>query len=748
MTGCPCAIDKRDGPGVPNAAPARTLGPAVPDRQCTLAGDGDAWLAPPLQVVFKTDAQGRWAELSPAWTAVTGHDVASSLGRSFLEDVHPDDRARHAAAGQPLVSYGASCRCPDQDRCCRYEIRYVTRDGSVRWMDVFAHATLDSRGAVVGVSGALTDISARRHDQERLRLAAHVFDGTSEGVLITDAQARIVDVNDAFVALTGYSREQVIGRYPSMLSSGRQDAAFYDAMWRELQATGRWSGEIWNRRCDGQLVAEWLRIGAVHSRCGELTHYVALFSDLTAQKRQQEQLKWLAHHDALTGLPNREAALQRLDAALRGIPGPAATLAVCLLDLDGFKLVNDRLGHAQGDALLVAVSGRIRQALRAQDMLARIGGDEFLLLIPDVKGAAALGPMLEWMLREVARPYTPELPISGVTASLGVAFFPGQGVTAEQLLRAADHAMYGAKQAGRNRVCIAGERVERSLEQQALLEELQRAMAEEQLQLYFQPKVCTLTQRVLGAEVLLRWQHPRRGLLSPQAFLPAVLGTPLEVELDLWVVERAVAQLGQWRRAGRTLGLSINVSPATLLLPAMADTIARLVHEGSGHSGVPLEGIELEVLETAAVKDITSASQAIRACARHGITFALDDFGTGYSSLSCLRQLPVHTLKIDRSFVGSMLDNSSDLHIVRAVIGLAQAFGMDTVAEGVETQQHAQALAAMGCRQLQGYGIAMPMSAVELQAWLDARELALGYPAAGTDPGVAAQPRGHDPSGG
>ncbi|WP_066342785.1 putative bifunctional diguanylate cyclase/phosphodiesterase [Azohydromonas lata] len=669
------------------------------------------------EVVFQTDAAGRWTFLNPAWTDVLGHDVQASLGTPFLDCVHPEDRERSAALLAPLMER--------EQEDCRHEIRCVARDGSLRRVEVFARLTLDGQGRVVGTSGTLTDITERRRAEERLRLAASVFEGTHEGIVITDPQGRIVEVNDAFEAVTGYRREQVIGRTPALLSSGRQDRAFYERLWERLLTTGKWSGEIWNRRADGELVAELLRISAVHAEDGELTHYVGIFSDVTGQKRQQEHLERLAHYDALTGLPNRVLALDRLGQLMAGAHrlGPqGGQVAVCYLDLDGFKEVNDRFGHAQGDALLMAAAARMRHAVREGDTVARLGGDEFVLLLARVHGMASVQPVLERVLESLAQPY----PLAGeapqVSASMGVALYPEHGTTADHLLRAADQAMYRAKRLGKNRACMAGDGVERAPAQAVLIEELRTALATDQLRLHYQPKICARTRRVLGVEALVRWQHPVRGLVPPGDFLPVLQGTPLEVTLDLWVLRAGVRQLAQWRAAGRELGMSINVSPGTLVLPDLPAAVAEIVREAAPLQPQLLGGIELEVLETAALADLGAASRAIQTCAEHGISCALDDFGTGYSSLSYLRRLPVRTLKIDRSFVSNMLGDRGDLDIVRAVIGLAEAFGVDTVAEGVETAAHARLLDELGCSQLQGFGIARPMAAPALEAWLDRQD--------------------------
>jgi diguanylate cyclase (GGDEF)-like protein/PAS domain S-box-containing protein len=664
------------------------------------------------EVVFLTDAAGRWVYLGPSWPALLGWEVQASLGQRSWRHVLPAECAPRRALLRALIGQ------PGQR--WQEEIRCVARDGSVRWIEVGVRLVRDAQGAVAGACGTLLDVTQRRRSEERLQLAASVFDGTHECILITDAQACILEVNDAFVAHTGYAREQVIGRTPALLASGRHDQAFYRLMWTSLLAEGYWSGELWNRRADGELVAEQVRIRAVRAHDGRPPHYVAIYSDITSLKRQQEDLARLAHYDALTGLPNRVLALDRLDQLIAQAERQGLRLAVCQLDLDHFKAINDAFGHRHSDAVLLEAARRLGLVLRSGDTVARLGGDEFLLLLGGVGSAVALEPLLQRVQAALAEPFAVDERQTRVTASMGVALYPEHGRTPEHLLRAADQAMYRAKRLGRNRACLADEEAEQPASEAALLQELHTALAAGELCLHYQPKVCARTGEPLGAEALVRWQHPRRGLLPPGAFLPLVLGTPLELQLDRWVICAAVAQLARWRQQGRTLGLSINVSPATLVLPDLADAVAGIVRGAAQDGpGGALEGIELEVLETAALEDLGAASRAIEACARHGISFALDDFGTGYSSLRYLRCLPVSTLKIDRSFVCNMLSDPGDLHIVRAVVGLAEAFGVGTVAEGVETAEHARRLAELGCHQLQGYGIARPMPARDLEEWLD-----------------------------
>jgi diguanylate cyclase (GGDEF)-like protein/PAS domain S-box-containing protein len=666
------------------------------------------------EVLFLTDTAGRWRFLSPSWTALLGHDVQASLGLRAWCHVLAEDRSRHRLLLRSMLQ--------GRQETVQYEFRCRARDGSVRWIEVRAKPLLDGDGSVAGVSGTLRDTTARRESLARQILAAAVIDCSHNCVVITDAHARILEVNDAFTVHTGYTREQAIGRTPAMLASGRHAKDFYRRMWTSLLHHGQWSGEVWNRRADGELIAEQVQIRAVcpHDSSAPL-HFVAVYSDITSFKRQQEDFARLAHYDALTKLPNRALMLDRLGQLMAQAEQQGQALSVCRLDLDDFKLANDVFGHKYGDALLLEVSKRLSHVLRSTDTVARLDGDEFVLLLGGTGSMAALEPMLQRVHAALGELYVVEGQHTHLTASMGVALYPQHGRTPEHLLRAADQAMYRAKRLGKNRTCIAGDDADRPPAEAALLEEFQLALATGQLCLHYQPKVCARTGQLLGAEALVRWQHPRLGLLAPGAFLPAVANTPLETELDWWVMRAAAQQLARWREQGCSLQLSINIAPRTLLVRELADTLDAILRETQRDTPAQLGGIELEVVESAALADLETAIHAMKACARHGLSFALDDFGTGYSSLSYLRQLPVSTLKIDRSFVINMLADQGDLHIVRAVISLAEAFGVRTVAEGVETAEHARVLAELGCHELQGYGIARPMPAHALQAWMEQR---------------------------
>ncbi|WP_295413522.1 EAL domain-containing protein, partial [uncultured Thiodictyon sp.] len=548
------------------------------------------------------------------------------------------------------------------------------------------------------------------------RLAATVFDHAREGIMITATDGTIIDVNDAFTEITSYRRDEVLGRNPRMLSSGRQGPAFYADLWRALQQQGHWSGEVWNRRKDAAVYAVLETISAVRDAKGHTRHYVALFSDISLIKAHERELEHIAHYDALTRLPNRVLLADRLQQAMALAQRHGRPLAVAFLDLDGFKSVNDTHGHDAGDRLLIAAAAGMQRVLREGDTLARIGGDEFVAVLLDLADIAASVPMLERLLGAVARP----VPVGDftlrVSASIGVTFYPqAEAIDAEQLLRQADQAMYQAKLAGKSRYHVFDAALDRSLRSHhERLERIRRALESHEFVLYYQPQVNMRTGTLIGAEALIRWQHPERGLLPPAVFLPVVETHPLTVAIGDWVIETALNQLTQWHAAGLDLPVSVNVSARQL---QQTGFVARLRGQLAAHPHLRPGDLELEVVETSALADLAPVSQIIEACRELGVGFALDDFGTGYGSLTYLKRLPVSQIKIDQSFVRDMLDDPDDLAILDGVLGLATAFGRQVIAEGVETVEHGELLLQLGCELAQGYGIARPMPAAELPGW-------------------------------
>lgn len=547
----------------------------------------------------------------------------------------------------------------------------------------------------------------------RERIVSQVFDTVHDGVVVTDADCRIIEVNRAFSEHSGYSREELLGKTTRMLRSGWHDAAFYEAMWRSIHRTGMWRGEIVNRRRNGDLVPELVAISAVRTR-GRISHYVATYADLSIIKAYQQRLEYLAYYDPLTQLPNRQLLADRMAQALSHAHRNGSLLAVGYLDLDGFKPINDRHGHHAGDKVLQEIALRLKSRLRANDTLARLGGDEFALLLTDIGSDAELDAVLARLLEAVSLP----LPLPGLTgirlsASIGISLFPDDGDDADTLLRHADQAMYRAKEGGRNAWRLFG--ASHPAHGRALNQDIRAALRRGEFLIHYQPVVALGNGKVVGCEGLLRWRHPERGLLQPGAFLPAIQGSQLAREVDEWVIDSVLEQLAAWQTQGVDLPVSVNISTPLLQQHALG---ACLTEKLARHSGLAPRHIEFEILETTALADLSRASHIVRDCNQRGFRFALDDFGTGYSSLTYCRQLPVQTLKIDRSFVADMLSDPSDRAIVQGVIGLARAFRRRVIAEGVETDAQIDALARLGCDHAQGYGISPPLPPDEFLDWI------------------------------
>lgn len=488
-------------------------------------------------------------------------------------------------------------------------------------------------------------------------------------------------------------------------------------MWRALESNGHWSGEIWNRRKNGEVYPELLTISVIKNEDGEAEGYVALFYDISQIKEQQQQLEHLAHFDALTGLPNRTLLADRLQQAMRHAERRHTHVAVIYLDIDGFKAINDAYGHAIGDKLLVAQAGRLNQGLREGDTLARLGGDEFVVVLPDLADCDIAVPIIQRLLLAAAE----SLPIEGLllraSASIGVSFYPqAEGVDADQLLRQADQAMYCAKQSGKNRFHLFDAEQDRLLRgRHEGIGHIRAALENGELALFYQPKVNLRSGAVIGFEALIRWQHPERGLIPPAQFLPLIEGHDLIVALGDWTIENALLQMEIWHKHGHVLPVSVNVAGRQLQTPEFLDKLKAAL---SLHPAVATQ-LELEVLENSALDDMAYVAQIIASCKMLGVGFALDDFGAGYSSLTYLRCLPAQTLKIDQSFVREMLEATDDLVILEGIVVLAESFGRHVIAEGVETPAHGEMLLRLGCEFAQGYAIARPMPAAAVLPWLE-----------------------------
>ncbi len=559
------------------------------------------------------------------------------------------------------------------------------------------------------------DISQRKQHETRLLQAAAVFDNTDEGIMITDVDGRITGVNEAFTRITGYPEAEVLGRRPSMLRSGHHDEAFYQAMWASLSATDHWQGEVWNRRRNGEAFPEWQTISAVRDRAGRLTHYVSVFSDISRIKQTEDELRHLAHHDPLTGLPNRMLFQERLEHALERGHCSGERVAVLYCDLDRFKAINDSFGHPAGDGVLRQVAARFRERLRPDATVARVSGDEFAVLLEAIEGPAAAERVAGELLACLRRPLEVDEIELYTTASIGIAISPNDGLAAETLLKNADAALFKAKDRGRNTFGLFHpELVETSRERVLLDSAMRRALERGEFEVHYQPLVDLADGRTVGAEALVRWRDPGRGLVSPGQFIPLAEETGLIVPLGEWVLREACRQMQHWRAAGRSLEyVSVNLAGRQLENRSLALVVEQVLEE----TGLPATALELEVTETGIVQD-SQVVHLLRAFRELGVCLAVDDFGTGYSSLARLKDMPIDKLKVDRSFVGGIPADPSDVAITRAVIAMARNLGLAIIAEGVETATHADFLRQAGCPLGQGYFYSRPLPAGAFEDWL------------------------------
>lgn len=647
---------------------------------------------------------------SPRWKSMLGYAV-NEIKDTFSEWerlVHPDDKDGALLIIEEFF----------KNKAKKYESEFRMQHKDGQYINILsrAFAVQNEVGNITRLVGTHVDITERKKAEEDLKLASTVFSHAREGIMITDASAFIVEVNDTLTKMTGYSRKELIGQNARILISDRQLPEFYTDMWQTINTAGYWSGELWNRRKNGEVFAELKSISAVHDESGVTTNYVSMSTDITLMKEHQSQLERTAHYDLLTNLPNRVLLSDRLNQAMAQSQRQHNSLAVVFLDLDGFKDVNDTYGHNIGDELLIELSQRMKDALREGDTLARFGGDEFVAILADLAKAEDCEPVLDRLLKAAADPVTMGDAILKVSTSIGVATYPQDHADADQLIRHADQAMYVAKQAGKNCYRLFDTVHDEAVNiQRESLGNIRSALERKEFVLFYQPKVNMRTGIVTGQEALIRWQHPVRGLVPPLDFLPAIEGHAISLDIGEWVIDTALTQISQWQSIGIHLAISVNISAYQLQQVNFVERLAVLL---DAHPEVNPNSLELEILETSALKDIKLVSATMDACHKLGVSFALDDFGTGYSSLTYLRRLPAHLIKIDQSFVHDMLEDADDLAIVEGVVGLAKSFKRDVIAEGVETIEHGTALLQLGCELAQGYGIARPMKAGDIAAWV------------------------------
>ncbi len=597
-------------------------------------------------------------------------------------------------------------------------------DGTVYWALGGATTEFDGQGNVLGFIGIVNDITERKRIEDELRIAAIAFE-SQEGMLVTDANGIILRVNQAFTRLTGYSAEEAIGKTPEMLRSGRHDKVFYQELWETIKTQRYWQGEIWNRRKSGKIYAEWLTISAVTAPDGQVTHYVGTFSDITQNSEAEAEIHRLAYYDALTHLPNRRLLQDRLGQALLATQRSGHCGAILYLDLDNFKTLNDTRGHEVGDLLLIEVAQRLQACVRGCDTVARLGGDEFVVLLEDLSGdieeAAVQSRQLgEKVLETISQPYRLKDGEYHCTTSIGAGLFIDNDTTTEELLKRADLAMYEAKSMGRNSLCFFDPNMQRTLDlRSALVNDLRQACSRQELRLYYQPQIDS-TRGVIGAEALLRWNHPERGLVAPGEFIPLAEETGLILPIGHWVLETACVQIKAWENDpfARDLRLAVNVSARQF---RQRDFVAQ-VRQVLDHTGANPTRLKIELTESMVLDNMSDATAKMRALRTLGVDLSMDDFGTGYSSLSYLKQLPLDQLKIDRSFITHLITDSNDAAIVKAIITLGQTFGLSVIAEGVETVAQQELLQEHGCHLYQGYLFSRPVPLDEFERYLRVKD--------------------------
>ena len=653
-------------------------------------------LASITQGVIITDAERRITYANAAFQRITGYTEAEILGRtpSFLHNMAADE----GVLGELRAALAAG-------NSFNGHLMNYRKDGTPFWSDLSVTPVVDSEGRTSHFVGITRDITESRQIQQELRIAAKAFESL-HGIMVTDAKGIILRVNQAFTDLTGYSAGDAVGRTPAMLKSGRHDQAFYADMWRQLAATGAWYGEIWDRRKNGEIFPKWQTISAVRGLDGQITHYVAAFTDISESKAAEDEIRQLAFFDPLTRLPNRRLLLDRLQHGLAASARNRHHGALLFIDLDNFKNLNDSLGHDKGDLLLQHVAARLTECVRAGDTVSRLGGDEFVLMLEDLsenqRDAAAQAEVVGEKIVEASnQDYQLGAQEYHCTPSIGITLYCGQDASVDELLQQADLAMYQAKAAGRNTLRFFQPDMQSAVTIRSTLEaDLRKGLREHQFMLFYQPQVGA-EGRLTGVEALVRWRHPLRGLVAPNEFIPLAEETGLILPLGLWVLETACARLAVWGKdPGKAhLTMAVNVSARQFHHQDFVDQVMATLD----HTGANPQRLKLELTESLFLTDVEDTIVKMTELKAAGVSFSLDDFGTGYSSLSYLKRLPLDQLKIDQSFIRDVLTDPNDAAIARTIVALAQSMGLAVIAEGVETEAQREFLASHNCCAFQGF---------------------------------------------
>lgn len=657
--------------------------------------------------IIGLDKDGVIVFANPAAAAMTGRPVEGLVDRALAELIDPSLSARTRAQ---LLRAALGGRLPAS-------VDMVFSRGTEGVFPVeFASAPIEEDGTAVGSVMVFRDVTERRRSEEKLRLAATVFETTAEAVIVMDADQRVTAVNPAFTEITGYSAEEVIGQLPSFLTGGTRHKEAAAALWEGVRKFGRWEGELWNRRKSGEDYAERLAVSSIADERGVIQQYVVVLSDITQRKLDEERIRYQANYDALTGLPNRALFLDRLNQAVSVSARSGQRVGLMFIDLDGFKLVNDTLGHDIGDRLLQEAGARLSSCVRSYDTVARLGGDEFTIIMPNLGDGQSAAPVAQRIIDSLEQPFDLVGQEALVSASIGITVFPDDAADAQTLLKNADAAMYRAKEHGKaNYQFFTSDLNLEVTERRVIKSGLSKAFERGEFDLYYQPKISLSDGRITGVEGLLRWRSGERGMIPPAKFIPVMEETGLIGTVGEWAIEMACQQHREWAELGfPNIRVAVNLSVRQLRQAGLAQTIERMLDR----AGITAAGLELEITESMIMKDTENAVSFLRELHEMGIHLAMDDFGTGYSSLSYLKRFPLHTIKIDRSFVADIVTDPDDLQIIRTIITMGHSLRRRIIAEGVETAEQKAILRRLRCDEIQGYLISPPVPAAEITRML------------------------------
>ncbi|MFC1685004.1 EAL domain-containing protein [Pseudomonadota bacterium] len=666
------------------------------------------------EAIYGIDLEGNCTFANEACVSILGYSDASELlGRNMHELAHH--------------SHADGSHYPNEE--CHIYQAFRMSQGTHIADEVFWRPNGESfpveyhsepiiqEGELIGAVVSFSDITERKRAEQRLLLSDRVFKNTSEAIIITSPNGEVIDVNQAFVSITGWERDEIIGQNPRVMKSDRQDPTFYKSMWQHIHEHGWWSGEIWDRKKSGEDYPKWLTINAVKDTDENVTHYIGIFSDITKAKATEQQLQQMAFYDALTSLPNRTLCRERMEQELKNARRRNKKMAVLFLDLDRFKDINDSLGHSAGDLLLVQAAQRLKNCVRDTDTVARLGGDEFTIILTDIENTQAIQRISEKIIDSMAEQFNIQGHEINIGVSIGISLYPDNGTDYDSLTKSADTAMYKAKDGGRNTYRFFTDELQATIKRRLLLEkELRIGLSlDNGLALHYQPKVNMQTGLIVGMEALLRWNHPTLGSISPAEIIPIAEDTGLIVPLGEWVLHQACSQNATWIRNGHTpLRVAVNLSNRQFEQKDIAERIQGILK----NNGLDPEHLELEITESMVMRDTDKAITTLNRLRRLGIQIAMDDFGTGYSSLSYLKQLPIHSLKIDKSFVDDIGMSDDAATIASTIISMAGRLGLKVVAEGIETKEQMEFLRDEGCDEMQGYYYSRPLPAGDfIQLW-------------------------------